>query len=122
MTPNVWIVVVNFNGLEDTRKCLHSLSALSATANVVVVDNASELDPTATLASEFPHVHIVRNSANLGWSGGNNTGIRLALSRGADFIILLNNDTTVAPKLVLRLLAANAAHPRFGVIGPIIRF
>jgi hypothetical protein len=122
VTLNVWIVVVNFNGTEDTRKCLHSLAALTTPANVVVVDNASEPDPTSTLAREFPQVHMLRNTANLGWSGGNNTGIRFALSRNADFVLLLNNDTTVSPQLVTRLLAAFPAHPRFGIIGPVIRF
>lgn len=122
MTPNVWIVPVNFNGTEDTRKCLRSLAALSAPANVVVVDNASAPDPCAALRAEFPWVHVVRNNANLGWSGGNNTGIRYALARGATHVVLLNNDTTVAPDIVERLLAAFAAHPRFGVIGPVIRY
>ncbi|AMV23590.1 N-acetylglucosaminyl-diphospho-decaprenol L-rhamnosyltransferase [Gemmata sp. SH-PL17] len=122
MTPNVWIVPVNYNGTEDTRKCLRSLAELSAPAHVVLVDNASHPDPTAELAAEFPWVHIVRNTENLGWSGGNNTGIRYALERGADFVMLLNNDTTVAPDIVARLLGAFRAHPRFGVIGPVIRY
>ncbi len=122
MTPNVWIVPVNYNGTEDTRKCLRSLAELSAPAHVVLVDNASHPDPTAALAAEFPWVHVVRNTENLGWSGGNNTGIRYALDRGADFVMLLNNDTTVAPDIVARLLGAFRAHPRFGVIGPVIRY
>jgi hypothetical protein len=118
----VWIVPVNYNGTDDTRKCLRSLESLTTPANVVLVDNASQPDDSETLAAEFPWVHIVRNSANLGWSGGNNTGIRYALERNADFVILLNNDTTVAPNIVSRLLAAFASHPQFGVIGPVIRY
>ncbi|MBY0513004.1 MAG: glycosyltransferase family 2 protein [Gemmataceae bacterium] len=122
MNPSVWVVAVNYNGLEDTRKCLRSLGRLAPAAAVVVVDNASKADPTAVLAAEFPWVHQVRNAENRGWSGGNNTGVRFALDRGADFVLLLNNDTTVAPQLVGRLLAAAAAHPAFGVIGPVIRY
>ncbi|VTR99799.1 Glycosyl transferase family 2 OS=Roseiflexus castenholzii (strain DSM 13941 / HLO8) GN=Rcas_0459 PE=4 SV=1: Glycos_transf_2 [Gemmata massiliana] len=122
MTPNVWIVPVNYNGTDDTQKCLRSLAGLSTPANVVLVDNASHPDPTPALASEFPWVHVVRNAENLGWSGGNNTGIRYALDRGADFVMLLNNDTTVAPDIVERLLSAFQAHPQFGVIGPVIRY
>ena len=122
MTPNVWIVPVNFNGLDDTRKCLRSLAELRTPASVIVVDNASNDDPTALLKGEFPWTHFVRNGANAGWSGGNNTGIRYALERGADYVILLNNDTTVHPDIVGRLLAAADAHPSFGVIGPVIRY
>ena len=122
VAPRVWIVPLNFNGLEDTRKCLRSLAALSSPASVVVVDNASDEDPTQSLKQEFPAVHLIRNSVNAGWSGGNNAGIRFALARGADFIILLNNDTTVHPDLVARLLAAAEAHPQCGIIGPVIRY
>lgn len=120
--PNVWIVPVNFNGLEDTRKCLRSLSALSPPASVVVVDNASTVNPIPVLSTEFPWAHLVRNPVNGGWSGGNNTGIRYALDRGADFVILLNNDTIVRSDLIARLLVAAAVYPDYGVIGPVIRF
>jgi GT2 family glycosyltransferase len=122
MKSKVWIVSVNFNGTDDTRVCLRSLAVLSSHSQVVVVDNASIPDPTPELSAEFPWVHFVRNDANLGWSGGNNTGIRFGLARGAEYIVLLNNDTSVAPQLVERLLAAFAENPRFGAIGPVIRY
>jgi GT2 family glycosyltransferase len=121
-TPTVWIVPVTFNGLEDTRKCLRSLAKLTTPASTVVVDNASTLNPIPVLAEEFPWAHLVRNPVNSGWSGGNNTGIRYALDRGAELIILLNNDTVVRPDIVSRLVAAAADRPDFGVIGPVIRF
>ncbi len=122
MTSNVWIVLVDYNGLEDTRVCLRSLAALADPASVVVVDNASKADVAAELRPEFPHVHFVRSPVNGGWAGGNNLGLRYALDRGAELVVLLNNDTTVAPDLVGRLSAAAAAHPDFGILGPVIRF
>lgn len=122
MTPTVWVVLVNYNGLADTRRCLRSLAGLTVPARVVVVDNASDPDPTPGLAAEFPRAALVRSDVNTGWSGGNNAGIRHALGRGADYVLLLNNDTTVHPELVGRLLAAFAAHPGYGVVGPVIRY
>ncbi len=122
MSRNVWIVPVNFNGLDDTRICLRSLASQTVPASVVVVDNASDVDPSAALQAEFPWIHLIRNPVNGGWSGGNNVGIRYALDRGADWIVLLNNDTAVSPVLVERLLAAADAHPGYGIIGPVIRF
>jgi GT2 family glycosyltransferase len=122
MNPRAWIVPVNFNGLDDTRKCLHSLAALTTPTEIVLVDNASTEDPTAILNAEFPQVHVIRNPVNGGWSGGNNTGIRFALERGAEFVLLLNNDTTVHPQLIERLVEAMDANPAFGIIGPVIRF
>ena len=120
--PQVWVVPVNYNGLADTRKCLHSLAMLDYPAKTVVIDNASAPDPTAGLRAAFPWADVVRNGRNLGWSGGNNTGIRHALEHGADWVFLLNNDTTVAPDIITRLVAAADAHPSYGVIGPVIRY
>jgi GT2 family glycosyltransferase len=117
----LWIVVVNYNGQNDTRKCLRSLAPMvSDSVSVVVVDNASAEDPAPALREEFPWCHLVHNSVNGGWAGGNNTGIRYALERDADQVFLLNNDTTVAPDLVDVLLATAAANPGYGVLGPII--
>jgi GT2 family glycosyltransferase len=117
-----WIVVVNYNGLDDTVRCLRSLAGQTRPARVVLVDNASATDPTAELAREFPAVDFVRNAVNGGWAGGNNSGIRHALERGAGLVVLLNNDTVVAADFVARLQAAAAAHTVFGVLGPVIRF
>lgn len=122
MSASTWIVLVDYNGLEDTRKCLASLAAQSAPAQVVVIDNDSRQEVAPALGADFPHVHFVRNPVNGGWAGGNNVGIEFALRRGAEQVILLNNDTTVAPGFVARLGRAAAAHPRFGVIGPVIYF
>jgi GT2 family glycosyltransferase len=119
----LWIVAVNYNGLQDTRKCLRSLeSSRTPAASVVLVDNASAQDPTTTLLEEFPWCHLVRNPVNGGWAGGNNTGIVYALERGAEQVLLLNNDTIVSPLLTEALLASAAAHPDYGILGPVIYF
>jgi GT2 family glycosyltransferase len=117
-----WIVVVNYNGLEDTRRCLRSLAALSPAVSVVLVDNASDADPTPQLSQEFPWCEFVRNPVNGGWAGGNNAGIRFAVDRGARNVVLLNNDTVVAPDFSARLQAAAAAYPDYGILGPVIRY
>ena len=115
------IVLLNYNGLADTLRCLRSLEA-AGRPDTVVVDNASAEDPSPALRRDFPWCPVVRNPVNGGWAGGNNVGVRHALSRGADFVILLNNDTVVAPDFAARLAAAAEAQPAFGVLGPVIRF
>jgi GT2 family glycosyltransferase len=120
--PQLFIVVVNYNGLEDTRKCLSSLALARTTdSRVVVVDNASVEDPSVQLRAEFPWCDVVRSGVNGGWAGGNNVGIRHALARGAEFVVLLNNDTVVTPDFAARLQEAAAAAPAFGILGPVIR-
>lgn len=119
---NVWIVIVDFNGIEDTRKCLRSLQEVVPPASVIVVDNGSIRDVTLVLKPEFPKTTFFRSRQNTGWAGGNNIGLRYALARGAECVVLLNNDTTVSPHLVERLMAAARSHPEYGILGPVIRF
>ena len=117
------IVLVNFNGVSDTLKCLESLQFLGRNdCQVIVVDNGSTLDESKELASVHPWVRVIRREDNGGWAGGNNTGIRHALEHGAEHILLLNNDTIVAPSLADRLLAAAKHHPNYGILGPVICF
>jgi hypothetical protein len=121
----VGIVVVNFNGLDDTLKCCASLLRLNSDNNqvqFVVVDNGSSPSQHNEIRRAFPSFHVIRNESNLGWSGGNNTGIRYCLDQGCDAVILLNNDTVVSPELVTVLCNAFASSPSYGVIGPVIRF
>jgi GT2 family glycosyltransferase len=117
------LVVVNYNGLDDTVRCLRSIAAIDdPSLSTIVVDNGSAIDPTVTLREEFAWCRVERLPSNTGWAGGNNAGIRLALEQGAERIVLLNNDTIVHPRLVECLMAAGRANPEFGVIGPVICF
>lgn len=119
--PSAAIVLVNYNGMEDTRKCLNSIERnLKKKLMVVVVDNASLEDPNEILRKEFPWCVVLRSKTNEGWAGGNNIGIQHSLGDGAEYVILLNNDTVVSEDMVTRLIEAANAYPEFGIIGPII--
>lgn len=120
-SPQVAIVIVNYNGIEDTLKCLDSLFALKYDNKfVVVVDNGSSSPAHDDILSAHPWVVMERSATNEGWAGGNNIGIRNALNAGVEFVILLNNDTVVSSDLVSRLVDAAQANPEFGIIGPVI--
>ena len=123
--PSVWIVVLNWNGLTDTLVCLESLRRLDCAGHrVVVVDNGSTDGSVEALRRENlpPTLDIIETGRNLGYAGGNNLGIRHALDRGADFIFLLNNDTTVDPRLLDELVDAAERHPEVGCFGPWILY
>lgn len=121
--PAVAIVVLNYNGLDDTRRCLESLRAVAyARLSVILVDNGSEADPAPEARQWLPNVVTIRNQANLGYAGGNNRGIECALEAGADYVIVLNNDTVVAPTIVRDLLSAFQADPSVGIVGPVINY
>lgn len=112
------IIVLNWNGAEDTLACLDSLAALTySTFNVVVVDNGSTDDSMDKLRAYNPTYPLVLldTGRNLGYAGGNNVGTRYALERAADFILVLNNDTIVAPDLLDQLMAGAQRNPKAGV-------
>lgn len=88
---HVVVVIVNWNGKKDTLECLESLGK----SNCIVVDNGSTDGSVEEIRKTFPSVQIIENKENLGFSGGNNVGIKKALDGGADFVWLLNNDTRV---------------------------
>ena len=94
-------IVLSWNGREDTLACLRSLEGQGA--EVIVVDNASE-DGSAEAVSG---VEVIRNPRNLGYAGGMNVGLRAALDRGADAVLLLNNDVELEAGAVTALAAAS---------------
>ena len=105
-------VVLSYNGRDDTLAALESLDGIET----VVVDNGSADGSADAVAERFPDVELVRAGVNLGFAGGNNVGIRRALDRGADWVLLVNNDAEVEPGLVDALAAAAAARPDAGVL------
>jgi GT2 family glycosyltransferase len=119
--PRVTVVVLTWNRLAETRACLASLQALDYPAlTLSVIDNASSDGAAAALRAEFPAAALRRNEKNLGYTGGNNAAIRAALADGADYVWLLNNDATVAPDTLARLIAVAEADAGIGLLSPLI--
>ena len=109
---NLVAVVLNWNGGDDTLAALESLDGV----DTVCVDNGSDDGSPDAVAARFPSVELIRTGVNLGFSGGNNVGIRRALARGADWVLLLNNDAVADPGLPAALAAAAAERPDAGVL------
>ncbi len=121
LEPKVYIVVINWNSWSETSTCLSSLQGLRyENYRVVVVDNGSTDNSATRIETCFPLVQVVRAGTNLGFPGGCNCGIRRALSDGADYVWLLNNDTKV-DALALRALVDKAEiDSRTGAVGSAI--
>src|SRR5262245_58739115 len=122
--PNVVIIGLTWNGRDLTLDCLRSLEAVATPGvRVLVVDNASGDGTTTAIKERYgERVDLLVNDANLGYAAGNNAGIRSALDQGARFILLLNNDTTVAPNFVDHLLSPFRESADIGVTAPKIFF
>ena len=101
------VVVLSWNGREDTLACLRSLAAATyPRLEVIVVDNGSSDGSADAVAAAHPDLVLIPLDANLGFAGGMNVGIAEALSRGAGPVMLLNNDTVVEPGFVEPLVDA----------------
>jgi GT2 family glycosyltransferase len=116
--PRVVIVVLNWNKPDDTIECVSScLEVDYDNFETIIVDNHSD-HPVDVFTTKFPGIRVLRNSENLGFTGGNNAGIAEALSRGADYVFMLNNDIVVEKSVLKELLKAVETRPDAGIVGP----
>ena len=128
--PKVAIIIVNWNGWRDTKECLESLQSVAyPNFSVYVVDNGSTDESYERLIDCQPPTtnhQLIRSETNRGFAGGNNIGIKKALADGAEYILLLNNDTlTQQPTttdFLTELVKAAGSDSRIGIIGPKIYF
>lgn len=123
MKPRIAIVIVIWNGKEDTLACLDSLRADTyPNKHILIVDNGSTDDSVAAIRTQFPEVEVLQTHQNLGFTGGNNAGIRHAVQQGADYLYLLNNDTIVEPGALSDLVTCAEANPQYGLLCPVIHY
>lgn len=118
--PEVGIIIVNWNNYEETADSLESLENLAYPKyRVIVVDNGSTDGSGERLANEFEWCEYVFNDENVGFGGGCNSGISLALSRGMDYVFLLNNDAVVENGF-LREIVSVAKESNASVVGALV--
>lgn len=126
--PNVFVVILNWNRRKLTSQCIESVDSLHISGyklNVVVVDNASRDNSVEKLSKvelKNGKYKFIQNQRNFGYAKGNNVGIRYALDKEADYVLILNNDTEVDDNLVVELLKIAKKHPEAGAVVPKIYF
>src|SRR6266436_726443 len=115
-------VVVTWEGGATTDRCVASVLAQDRPADeVILVDNASSEPERARLGAAHhgrPGVRLLLLDENRQFAGGLNAGAEAAIAAGAERLLLLNNDTVLAPDALGRLAAALDARPRAGIAGP----
>jgi GT2 family glycosyltransferase len=121
---SLYSVIVNWNLKDDTLTCVDSLFAAGAQAGqVIVVDNGSSDGSVTALQERFgSSLQLIQSSQNLGFAGGSNLGIQRALDLGASWILLLNNDTYVAPTFFTEMENAVERNEGLSIIGPVILY
>ena len=120
---SVAVVLVSLNGRDYTLDCLRSLQETETPeVRTILVDNGSTDGTADAVEAAFPEVQVLRQVTNTGFAEGNNIGIRAALEAGADWVLILNNDTTIAPDTIARMIEVATASPDIGVVCPLILY
>jgi GT2 family glycosyltransferase len=114
------LVILNRNGQHLLPGCLEAVAALSRPPlAVILVDNGSSDGSVRATREMHPEVQILVSPTNLGVSGGRNLGLAAAMRvPGAEWVLFMDNDTTLDPQAVDRLVQARAGDPRVGMVVP----
>lgn len=118
--PDISVITVNYNGLEDTCELIDSLQRyLHTDYEIIVIDNGSSANEAKFLEEHYPGIIVLRSEKNLGFAGGNNLGIRQARGR---YLLFLNNDTYITDDSLHFLIETARLQPATGAVGPKIKF
>lgn len=119
--PYLITVILNTNRRDDTLACLDSL-AQSTYPNhkIIVLDNASTDGSVEAIQEKFPAVEIISLTENRGYAGNNNVGIKAALAQGADWVLVLNEDTILDPACLAQLIEVGESDSAIGIVGPLV--
>ncbi|HEY0895665.1 MAG TPA: glycosyltransferase family 2 protein [Sphingobacteriaceae bacterium] len=115
--PLVSVITINYNSSLVTEELLASLPAGDDTVQLetIVVDNGSEPDPVPAWKVKYPQITFIRSDINLGFSKGNNLGIKKS---SGDFLFLVNNDTVFTDRLIPQMLTVFEQRPAVGIASP----
>jgi len=114
----VWIAVLHYQGIENTRACLSSIRKLNyPSAEILIADNCSPDRSGELLKLEFPDCHHLQLNENRGFAGGSNAAVNYCIERGATFVWLLNNDTEHEADALSLLIDAAEKNPMAGILG-----
>jgi len=116
--PKAYVVILNWNGLDDTIECIKSVKNISyPNYGIILVDNGSKDSPVDSIKKICKDIIFIDNKSNLGFAEGNNVGIRVALDNEARYIWLLNNDTIVHRDALTAMIDVGERIPKSGILG-----
>lgn len=117
--PSVYIILVNYNGINDTIECIESLKKINySNYKIIIIDNGSSDNSVNILREKYnSEIKIIDLKKNYGFAGGNNIGINMALNENIDYVLLLNNDTVVEKNFLKELVILAENNKQIGVVG-----
>ncbi len=119
--PLVSVIILNHNRTNDVLACLESLFQSDyADFQVLLIDSLSSNHFVETVAQKYPQIQVIPLATNWGYAGNNNIGIQTAMEQGAEWMLILNNDTVLDRSCLSRLIEAGESDPKIGIVGPMV--
>lgn len=118
----VAVIILNWNGWDDTLACLQSLADIGCCDNVWLVDNASISDRSDEMVAIFPSLRVLRWDENYGWAGGYSRALQIAISEGFEFAYLLNNDCVVTVGTLGAVVEVARSNERLAAVGSTLAY
>ena len=115
----VKIIIASYNGEYLIRDCLNSLKKNTIKLQVIVIDNASTDKTAEIIEKEYPEVRLIKNQKNEGFGRANNIGMQIALKENIDYVLLLNQDATIEPDTIEKLINIHKKEPEYGILSPL---
>ncbi len=112
---NIYIVVVTYNGMSWIEQCLNSCKDFP----IIVVDNNSSDNTVSFIKKNYPNVHLISQSKNLGFGKANNIGMSYALKQNCEYVFLLNQDAYLKPYTIEKLVDIHKKYPAYAILSPI---
>lgn len=115
--PKIYAITLNWNGKTFLAECLKSLQQMDyPNFEIIVVDNGSTDGSIELIKNEFPRVTLIENGENLGYAKGFNVGLEHAYRQGADYFLILNNDTVIDRMALPFLVDVAETDPMIGFV------
>jgi len=119
LCPSVAIIIVNWNGKQDTIDCIESFKKQNyPNYKIILVDNGSTDHSAEEIKEKFEAVIVIQTGSNLGYGGGANKGIQYALDKGFKYIFPINNDLVADENLLNELVRVGERDGGIGIISP----
>lgn len=119
MHPNIFAIIVTYNGSKWINKCFGSLRRSSVPLHIIAIDNKSTDGTPQEIKQKFPEVQAVETGENLGFGKANNVGLRLALQNNADYTLLLNQDAWIEEDTIAKLIKTHRENPQYDLLSPL---
>ena len=117
-SPNIYCIIVSYNGMKWVENCLISLRNSTYPLNVIVIDNLSTDGTYNYIKQNFPEIELINAEANLGFGKANNIGLKIAIEQKADYVFLLNQDAWIETNTIEKLVIIAEENKDYGIISP----